>query len=207
MTSLLVQEATLSYDGKVLFSDLNLELQAGELIGISGKSGCGKTSLLRAILGFTPLQAGSIEVCGYSIEPANMDAVRRCVAYLPQDLHLAVSSVNELLDATLGLRHHSARHKELMQRAFGFCSQLGLDRDQLDTIEVSKLSGGQRQRVLLAAALAAPAPLLLLDEPTSALDAHNAQVAADLIQQVCCDEQRAAIVVSHNVPLPNTIQL
>lgn len=201
MSLLTIDRATLAYDGRTLFQDLSLELQAGQMVGISGKSGGGKTSLLRAILGLTQLQEGAVAVCGNTLSASTVETIRQCTAYLPQELHLNATTVDELLDATLSLRHLSARTKELRQRAFKLCSLMGLDQSQLQSIEATMLSGGQRQRILLSAALASPAPLLLLDEPTSALDTHNANEAAQLILTVCRDEQRAALVVSHSEEL------
>lgn len=201
MKTLLVQGATLGYGGNTLFSNLNLGLEAGEVLCLSGHSGCGKTSLLRAILGFTPLHAGSVEVCEQQLAPDTAESIRRNTAYLPQDLHLTVRTVEELLDATLSLRHLARHHARLMEKAWKHCEALGLQPEQIISLEAAKLSGGQRQRILLAAALASPAPLLLLDEPTSALDAHNAELAAECIRQVCREEQRAALVVSHDTAL------
>lgn len=201
MTLLSVRAATLCFAEKPLFQNLNLEVAAGDVVGISGDSGSGKTSLLRAILGFVPLQSGSIEVGGIELSADTADAIRRTTAYLPQEVNIVASSATELLDTTLRLRHHAAQHKTLTERAHQFALQLGLTHEALNSTEASKLSGGQRQRLLLAAALASPASLLLLDEPTSALDQSNAQTVAQLIHQVCEDEHRAAIVVSHNPDL------
>ena len=201
---LTVREASLTLGGHKLFANLSFQAEEGQLVGIAGESGSGKTSLLRAVLGFVPLQAGSIELCGIPLDENHADVLRREVAYVPQELQPPAASVAELLRLTHGLSLNRAGLERAAggERAFyaPIFHELGLAPDIWETA-ASKLSGGQRGRILLAAALMLPKRLLLLDEPTSALDAETSFLVGRTLHRVCDQEHRAALIVSHDETL------
>ena len=189
-----LRSASLAFGDKILFSGLDLTIDRGQLVGVSGESGCGKTSLLRAILGFVPLTSGSIEVCGLPLDAAHIHEIRRQTAYVPQELQPPAEDGAALIALTHALSVNRALEASLS------LTSLGLDASLL-TLPASKLSGGQRQRLLLAAALSLSKPLLLLDEPTSALDEESTQRVALALLRACHEDGRAALVVSHNSSL------
>ena len=213
---LYLHSATLAFGDRQLFHDLDLHVSRGQLVGVTGESGCGKTSLLRAILGFIPLTSGSIEVAGLPLGVHHVNEIRRLTAYVPQELQPAVEIGRELIGLThdLEANRHSA-HSSFSSAAAvpdesssgrltldsgssnSLLSALGLDASLLE-LSASKLSGGQRQRLLLAAALSLPKPLLLLDEPSSALDEDSTQRVGHALQHACHDDGRSAFVVSHD---------
>lgn len=188
-----LHEATLRFGERTLFKDLSFELMPRQMLGIAGESGSGKTSLLRAILGFVPLTAGEVKVCGLPLDTTHVDELRRLTAYVPQELQPIAAQGRDLVALTHNLRanHGSTGNLNATLEA------LGLDTDCLNQ-QASKLSGGQRQRILIAAALTLPKPLLLLDEPTSALDAETAQLVIAALRSTLQREQRAAVIVSHS---------
>ena len=213
---LYLHSATLAFGDRQLFHDLDLHVSRGQLVGVTGESGCGKTSLLRAILGFIPLTSGSIEVAGLPLDVHHVNEIRRLTAYVPQELQPAVEIGRDLIGLThdLEANRHSA-HSSVSSAAAvpdesssgllpsdngnsnSLLSVLGLDASLLE-LSASKLSGGQRQRLLLAAALSLPKPLLLLDEPSSALDEDSTQRVGHALQHACHDDGRSAFVVSHD---------
>ena len=213
---LYLHSATLAFGDRQLFHDLDLHVSRGQLVGVTGESGCGKTSLLRAILGFIPLTSGSIEVAGLPLDVHHVNEIRRLTAYVPQELQPAVEIGCDLIGLThdLEANRHSA-HSSVSSAAAvpdesssghltldsgssnSLLSVLGLDASLLE-LSASKLSGGQRQRLLLAAALSLPKPLLLLDEPSSALDEDSTQRVGHALQHACHDDGRSAFVVSHD---------
>ena len=196
MVLLSISDATLSFGDRTLFSGLDLTVGRGQLVGITGESGCGKTSLLRAILGFIPLTAGFIEVDGLPLEAHHIHEIRRRTAYVPQELQPPADTGRDLLNLTLALDSNRSLISH-PSSPISNLSNLSLDASLLD-LESSKLSGGQRGRLLLAAALALPKPLLLLDEPTSALDAESTQRVALALLRACHEDHRSALVVSHD---------
>ena len=200
---LALRSISIAFGNKTLFSGLDLTIDRGQLVGISGESGCGKTSLLRAVLGFVPLAAGSIEVDNLPLDASHINEIRRLTAYVPQELQPPAEDGKVLV----ALTHTLAFNRTLLAAAVPeaspslplekVLSSLAIDPSLL-SLEASKLSGGQRQRILLAAALVLPKPLLLLDEPTSALDEDSTQRVVHTLQHVCHDEHRIALVVSHD---------
>ena len=189
--------ASISFGDRPLFTGLNLAVDPGQLIGISGESGCGKTSLLRALLGFVPLEAEGAFLFNLPLDAEHIDVIRKQTAYVPQELQPLAEKGRDLITLTheLECNHsHTSLHREEIEK---YLASLALDSSLLE-LEASKLSGGQRQRLLLAAALALPKPLLLLDEPTSALDEDSTQRVALALLRACHDDGRAALVVSHD---------
>ena len=191
-----VRSATLAFGSRTLFSNVSLDLTAGQMTGIAGESGSGKTSLLRAILGFVPLTAGEVDVCGIRLDDRHVNVLRQHTAYLPQELQPVAATGRDLI----ALTHHLRANRDVSCSVEAILTTLGLDPGILD-LQASKLSGGQRQRILLAAAIALGKPLLLLDEPTSALDADTTHLVAKAIRQTMAVRPCAALIVSHSTHL------
>lgn len=194
---LILRSLSLAFGDRQLFNGLDLIVDRGQLVGLSGESGCGKTSLLRAILGFVPLTSGVIEVCGLPLDIHHVHEIRRQTAYVPQELQPPADDGASLIALTHTLVHNRETFSPKREDLENVLSSLGLEADLL-SLDAAKLSGGQRQRILLASALALPKPLLLLDEPTSALDEDSSQRVAQALIHACHDEGRSALVVSHD---------
>ena len=193
-----VRSASIAFGDRVLFSDLDLDVGRGQFVGLAGESGRGKTSLLRALMGFVPLAAGSVEICGLPLDVHHVAAIRRQVSYVPQELQPPAATGADLIRLTHGLEINVSRDGSNSMASI--MKSLGLEASLLE-LSAAKLSGGQRQRLLLAAALALHKPLLLLDEPTSALDEESTQRVALALLRVCHEEGCAALAVSHNPSL------
>lgn len=168
-----IENASIAYGNNILFSDFNLHLERGEIVGISGPSGCGKSSLLNAILGFIPLKEGHIVVDGITLEKDSVDAVRKRIAWIPQELALPLEWVREMVQLPFGLK---ANRGTLFSesRLFACFEELGLERE-LYHKRVNEISGGQRQRMMIAVASMIGKPLIIVDEPTSALDSGSTE--------------------------------
>lgn len=175
---------------------VDLDAAPGEVVALVGPSGVGKTSLLSAILGTTPLDDGSIVVTGggRSVELGALDlaAWRRNVAWLDQSPYLFPGTVADnvrLADATAS--DAAVRH--------------ALDVVGLDRIELGRpvgeggtgLSSGERRRVALARAVLRDAPVVLLDEPTAGLDEHTEALVLAAIRRVA---QRSVVVMAAHRP-------
>ena len=83
-----IERAALRLGGRLLFRDLDMDVAAGQWVCVTGESGCGKTSLLRAVLGFLPLDSGWVSVCGEDLSLHTVERIRRRTAYVPQELFL-----------------------------------------------------------------------------------------------------------------------
>ena len=189
--SIALDSVAISFGSEPLFTGLSFSVKAGEMVGICGASGSGKTSILRALLGFVSPSEGRIEMCGREVTPANIDYIRRHTAYLPQDLHLPVASVRDMIAMTC------PSIDERREEMDSLWERVGLELSLWDTHPV-QLSGGQRQRILLATALLRKKAVLLADEPTSALDPATTQKVIATLRQTAAENGTAILVASHD---------
>ncbi len=152
---------TKCYNGFRALDDLNLSIAAGEIVGLLGPNGSGKTTALRLILGFLKPNAGRATVAGHDCWSDSVGA-RRHIAYLPGELRLYENMTGRQLVRFLGkLRgdEHCAEVDVLARR-------LDIDLDR----PIAHLSSGMKRKVALLQVLVPHAPLLILDEPTNTLD-------------------------------------
>ncbi len=190
-----IKHASLRLGGRLLLQDFNLEVKAGEWVCITGESGCGKTSLLRAALGFLPLEEGSVSIGGEVMDVHSVDRLRRQVSYLPQELYIPEEWVRDMLRVPFSLKANRdvPRSEESLMEVWGV---LGLERELLHR-RVAQLSGGQRQRIVLSMSALLGKRLLLADEPVSALDGESVARVSALFRRMA-DEGTAVLAVSHN---------
>ncbi len=190
-----IENASVAYGDRVLFSGFNLELGRGEMASISGASGCGKTSLLNAVLGFVPLHEGRITINGMLLGKNTVDHIRRHTAWIPQELALPSEWVKEMVRLPFDLKaNRGTPFSE--ERLFACFERLGLERGLYEK-RVNEISGGQRQRMMIAVAALMDKPLMVVDEPTSALDAEaTGRVLAFLHRQA--RKGSAILAVSHD---------
>jgi ATP-binding cassette subfamily B protein len=185
-----------------LFRDFNLEIKAGEKIGLVGRSGSGKTTFTRLLLRFSDLDAGRITIDGQDITSLTQDDLRRAISYVPQEPLLFHRSLRENIaygkpKATQADILRTAEHAHAAE----FVGKLPQGYDTLVGERGVKLSGGQRQRIAIARAMLKDAPILVLDEATSALDSESEQLIQDALWRLM--EGRTAIVIAHRL---STIQ-
>ncbi len=183
----------------MVLQDINLKVKAGEKIGIVGPSGGGKSTLLKLILGYYPVEPGTLFVDGIPVDSSQLTDL---LSYVPQDTSVFHRSVRDNIayarpDASDEDIKSAAKHAQ----AHEFIDGLDKGYDTLVGERGVKLSGGQRQRIAIARALLKDSPLILLDEATSALDSES----ESLIQQAFSDllAGRTAIVIAHRL---STIQ-
>ena len=190
-----INNACIAFGTEVLFSGLNLNLERGETACIVGQSGCGKTSLLNAVMGFVPLKEGTIKVGDTLLDKSTIDTVRRQIAWIPQELALPFEWVKEMVALPFDLKiNRSAPFSE--ERLYDYFDELGLEHD-LYAKRVNEVSGGQRQRIMLAVAAMLNKPLIIIDEPTSALDAGSTDKVLAFFRRQA-EKGAAVLAVSHD---------
>ena len=198
-TLLALEHLHLAYDTarglRTVIPDLNLQLERGQIGCLLGASGCGKSTVLRAIAGFEPARGGRIVLEGRVLSSPQQQVAPelRRVGMMFQDYalfpHMTVAG-----NVGFGLRRASPQ--ERAARVGELLELVGLSHAQ-DSYP-HELSGGQQQRVALARALAPAPELLLLDEPFSNLDTNTREHLAQEVRHILQATGHTAILVTHN---------
>lgn len=175
--ALAVHDLTLRYGDREVLHGISLEVAPGEVVGLIGESGSGKTSLARSVLGLVPTTRGTVAVDGHAVSGytrARWRAFRRAghAQYVFQDPLRSLDGRFTARDSVLEGARQAFPAAQARQHAEDALRTVGLDRSLWDS-RPAQLSGGQRQRVAIARALAVDPVLLVCDEPVSALDASS----------------------------------
>lgn len=201
MSALALEGVELALGGRAVLRGASLALAPGELVGLVGRNGAGKTSLLRVASGVVRPDRGVVRLGGDALDGLPRREVARRLAVVAQDSATSFAfSVGEVVlmgrSPHLGLLgFESARDRSIADAAL---ARLGIA--ELGPRSVLELSGGERQLVMVARALAQEASVLLLDEPTAHLDlAHQLQVLG--LARALAREGRAVLAVSHDLSL------
>jgi putative ABC transport system ATP-binding protein len=184
---------SVSYGERQVLDGFDLKVERGEKALAYGKSGIGKSTLLRLLLGFALPDAGTVLFEGRPLDPPAAWEARRRVAYVGQDLDVAGGPVREFLDRSLGYRANAHRRPGPREVAETLES-LELEPGVVEK-DLADLSGGERQRVALALALLLRRDLFLLDEVTSALDVP---MKRKVIEVFAARPEWTVLTVSHD---------
>ncbi|TFH29143.1 MAG: ABC transporter ATP-binding protein [Promethearchaeota archaeon] len=192
MAFLEISSLRLKYQNEYILDQFTLSVQKGELLVLLGESGCGKTSLLKILLGILQPEEGTITL--ERIPITNLPPQKRKMGYVPQAQvlfpHMTVKQ-----NVYFGLDVH----KEIDNPQDNYAKAIMLT--QLTALEdryPAELSGGQQQRVALARAIAIQPRILLLDEPLSSIDASGREELALTIRRIQQETQTTIIYVTHN---------
>jgi putative ABC transport system ATP-binding protein len=180
-----VEGLTVESGGETVIRDFDLCAKGGSIVGLTGPSASGKTTLLLAFGGLTPAASGKLLLDGRPVvlwRDASLGLILQNLALVP------LLSAQETV--ALPLQAKGISRSEVAERSSDALAELGLA-DHTEQL-VGRLSGGQRQRVAIARALAGVPDVILADEPTSALDEHWRKVVLDLL---VAEAKRGALVV------------
>ncbi|MDY0934763.1 ABC transporter ATP-binding protein [Pseudomonas viridiflava] len=185
-------------EGRRIFEHLNLDIPAGQRVGIVGSSGAGKSTLLSLLQRLDDVSSGVILIDDRDIRAVSQDSLRKQIAVVPQEPTLFNRSIYE--NIAYGLP--DARYEDVIQASRqAYCDEfiraLPEGYDTLVGERGVKLSGGQRQRLGLARVFLKNAPILILDEATSALDSHSEAVIQAALAKLM--HGRTVLVVAHRL--------
>jgi ABC-type Mn2+/Zn2+ transport system ATPase subunit len=198
------ERATIAYRNVPVLREFSMRVGDGELVGIFGPNGTGKSTFLKSLLGLSRITAGKIAVFGHQVIPKNMPVIRRLAAYVPQcfevDRRMPFNSEEVVLMGRSGqmglLRQPDSSDRTAVLDAFRMLSIEHLARRPFGL-----LSGGERQRVVIARALAQKPKLLLMDEPTNSLDWESQRRICGLIREIHVRRHLTTVIVSHDIDL------
>jgi ABC-2 type transport system ATP-binding protein len=193
-----VEGLSVKRGGRTILSGLDLEANAGEIVGVVGKNGTGKSTLLLAIAGVVEPSAGRVTIDGASVwgSAADRTRARTALGYVPENADppgfLRASELWALCAASRGTSPPSP----------ALVDALGLD--ELADVALERMSLGQRRRACLGAALLGPPKLLVLDEPDNGLDAKRTESLVALVR-AHADAGGAAIISTHDRALLDAV--
>lgn len=191
------------YGGEEILQDYNIEIEKNKIIGIVGKSGSGKSTILKLLMRFWDTKQGEVNISGTDIKEINTECLRDIESYVTQESSL----FHDTIENNVKIGDYNATREEVIEA----CKKASLHdfiatlKDGYDTNvgELGEtLSGGERQRIGLARSFLHKAPFILLDEPTSNLDSLNEAIILKSIKEN--REDRTVILVSHR---PSTISI
>src|SRR5262245_60386733 len=185
-------------DGRNVFAGFNLQIRLGQRVGLVGRSGSGKSTMLALLQRFYGLQGGRILIDGQDIARVTQHSVREAISVVPQDISLFHRSIME----NIRYGRADASDEEGMSAAIAaecqhFIAALPGGFDTLVGERGVKLSGGQRQRIAIARAFLKNAPILLLDEATSALDIESEEAIREALARLM--RGRTVIAIAHRL--------
>ena len=195
-----------SFGAQVVLNGIDLTVARGETLAVLGRSGTGKSVLLKIIIGLQKPDAGSVSIHGQEITRLNLDKlneIRKKMGFLFQQAALYDSLTVEE-NVAFPLKHNTKMpESEQRDRVKELLKGVGMEGDLKKM--PADISGGMQKRVGLARALALDPDILLLDEPTAGLDPITASEIDDLILKLHKQREMASIVVTHDLQSAKTI--
>lgn len=197
-----VQGVEFAYGDEQVLAGVDLDVRDGEMVGVVGPNGCGKTTLLRLISGALKPLNGRIRIAGQNVSEVSPRERAHRVAVVPQNPPVPTGyTVSDLVlmgrNAHLKLlQWEGPKDYEAADRAMAATETADLAHRVAGT-----LSGGERQRTVIAMALAQEAPLLLLDEPTASLDLSHQIKVMDLVRDLHSRRTGAVVIAMHDLTM------
>jgi phospholipid/cholesterol/gamma-HCH transport system ATP-binding protein len=202
-----VEDLHKSFGSQKVLNGISLTVRRGETLAVLGRSGTGKSVLLRLIIGLQKPDSGSVRIHGQDTAGLTLDQmgeIRKKMGFLFQHAALYDSLTVEQ-NVAFPLLHHKRNMSKSEQgdRARGLLAEVGMEGDLAKM--PSDISGGMQKRVGLARALALEPDILLLDEPTAGLDPISSAEIDDLVLKLQEEHHMASIVVTHDLHSAKTI--
>lgn len=182
-----------------IVSDVHFQVQAGELVGILGRNGLGKTTLLRGITGDARRFSGTVRVAGKDCSGLSVKKLARLLTVLPQKTQIPPGiTARDVLEmgCYAGNRLWGGISADNQKQITFWAKKLGIE--NLLESDCSRLSAGQQQMVMLCRLLVQNTPVMLLDEPNTALDYSNTHRLFQILRSVVLEQKKAVLAVLHD---------
>ena len=197
-----VRNISVNYGERRVLRDVSMTLAAGEIVAVLGANGAGKSTLIRALNRTIPVSCGEILIDGKRLNELSRREIARRIAVVAQEneTRFPVTVLEFVLSGRFvyggAFGWETERDIESARAALADC-----DLSEFEGRLMDHLSGGERQRVVLARALAAGTPILLLDEPTANLDLAHQAMMFRLVRKRCSEHSSSAVLITHDLNL------
>jgi iron complex transport system ATP-binding protein len=200
MLNIEIKGMTLSYNHHPVVSELTFALCPGELVGLVGPNGCGKTSVIKALSRILPLRSGQVLIGGQDLRAIPRPELAKLVGVVPQNPYLPETfSVLDVVmlgrNPHLGLLSSESSH----DLAVVWWAMEQTEITHLARRRLGELSGGEKQRVTIARVLAQEPQAILLDEPTANLDLSHQIEILELVKDLCENKQICGLIAIHDI--------
>jgi len=202
MIKLELQSVGVAYGRNVVVKDLTFQVMPGEMVGLIGPNGCGKSTIIKAISRVIPLQSGKILLDGKDVFKIPRGDLARLLGVVPQ-MPLLPSTFTAFEIVLMGrnphlglLQYEGARDLNITWRAMGRTATQSIAERRID-----ELSGGEIQRIVIARVLTQEPKSILLDEPTANLDIRHQVEILDLIKNLCLENNLTVVIALHDLNL------
>ena len=197
-----VDDLHYDYDGKVVLDGVSFEVHQGEVLGILGPNGCGKSTMLKNLNRNLSPHGGCVILDGADVADIHKRDIARRMAAVPQSNEIRFSfTVREIVEMGRmpfqeAFRGNSTDDERIVDEAME-CTGLTSMSDRL----INTMSGGERQRVIIARAIAQTPEIILMDEPTLHLDISMQFDVLDLVHRLSREKGLTVVIVSHDLPM------
>lgn len=198
MESIRLEHVNKSFGENPVLDDFSLSVSEGEFLTVIGRSGCGKTTMLKLINGLLTADSGAVYVDGENIAETDLIALRRRIGYVIQNKGLFPHMTVEKNITYVPVISGNKNRAELQERTLHLLELVGLEKEMARRYP-DELSGGQQQRVGLARALAADPKIMLMDEPFGALDEITRQTMQDEILKLQKELKLTIVFITHDI--------
>ena len=187
-----------SYHDKKIINNLDLAIKENTRVALVGKSGCGKSTIIKLLLGFYPPQTGQIYLDKKPMSAIHLTDLRNRIAFVPQDCYLFEGTIYRNIEfGKPGSAQEEIIRAAKAAFAHDFICQLANKYETQVGERGVKLSGGQKQRIAIARAFLKDAPVIVLDEPTSSLDTESEKQVQKALDALMAD--RTVLMVTHRL--------
>jgi len=194
-TPLLLEELSVAYGERRAVHRLSMTVGPGEVYGLLGSNGAGKSSTIKAIVGLVRPSGGRVRVFGLDAVTESL-AVKERVGYVPEtSLLYEALTPREFLEFVASVRRLDRGSATLRARSYAQAFRLGGEFEE----PIASLSNGTRQKVLLIAALLHQPPLLVLDEPLNSLDPRSVRIMKELLTRYVSESGRGVLFSTHTM--------
>ena len=192
-----LNHVTFAYgDDRPVLEDLTLKVRPGEYVAVVGKTGCGKSTLMRLLLGFERPQRGAVYYDGRDLASVDAGSVRKRIGVVLQDGRLFAGSIyDNIAISAPGLTLEQAWEAAELAGLSDDIDAMPMGMNTMVTEGGGGMSGGQRQRIMIARAIAAKPKILMFDEATSALDNVTQKIVSDSLESLKCTR----LVIAHRL--------